>query len=365
MAEQVMSRKQIVMLGTRFDTMGGISSVVNVYREYGLFDRFPISYLATHRDGNAWQKVAILLQSYAIYFWWLLRGQVALVHAHTSSRASFWRKCLFLWPAILLGLPVILHLHGSEFAIFHDKECGPIRKALIRALFNRCTRVIVLSAAWREWVQGMCTNSQVIAIYNPVILTKPTPWQDRIPGTILSLGRLGRRKGSYDLVSALAAFIKVPNETQLILGGDGELDQVMRHATQLGVGDSVRLLGWVKGSDKQHALDTAMIYILPSYNEGLPMSVLEAMARGLPIVSTPIGGIPEAITDGEEGFLVEPGDIGAITNSLRILLNDAALAQQMGNKARKKVETTFSAQAIVPKLEHVYESLGVAPLIGH
>jgi glycosyltransferase involved in cell wall biosynthesis len=356
-----MTRKRIVMLGTRFDTMGGISAVVDVYRKYGLFDRFPVSYLATHRDGSAWDKLTTLLKALLVYCRWIFRGEVALVHAHTSSRASFWRKSLFLWPAILLGRPVILHLHGSEFAIFHDNECGPIRRAMIRKLFDKCARVIVLSAAWKEWVQGMCSNNQVIAIYNPVLLNDHVRWQDRVPGTILSLGRLGRRKGSYDLVAAMVQLKEAGRRIQLQLGGDGELENVLSHAKQLGVNDCVALLGWVKGADKQHVLNSAMVYTLPSYNEGLPMSVLEAMANGLPVVSTPIGGIPEAISDGVEGFLVQPGDVAGLARALLTLTADTALAERMGNAAREKVERTFSAQAVIPLVEAIYESLGCPP----
>jgi glycosyltransferase involved in cell wall biosynthesis len=354
-----MKNGRIVMLGTRFDTMGGISAVVDVYRRYGLFDRFPVSYLATHCDGTAWRKLATFLKAIVVFCGWLIRGEVALVHAHTSSRASFWRKSLFLWPAILLRRPVILHLHSGRFALFYDEECGPIKKALIRALFNRCARVIVLSETWQKWVQGMCNNKQVIAIYNPVTLPKPEPWAGRLPGVVLCLGRLGRPKGSYDLVTALSALPSVLNPVELQLGGDGELDQVKAYARQLGVGESVKLLGWVVGPDKKKAFDAASVYALPSYNEGLPMSVLEAMANGLPVITTPVGGIPEAVTNGIEGFLVEPGDVAGLASALQSLLRNTELAERMGNAARKKVETTFSAQAVVPQLERVYESLGV------
>src|SRR4030065_982024 len=110
-------KKSILMLGTRFDTMGGIASVVNVYRTAGFFDKLPIIYIPTHCDGGALAKLKILLVAYVHFLGLLLVGRVGLLHVHTSSRASFWRKSLFFFPAFLLGIPTILHLHGSEFTI--------------------------------------------------------------------------------------------------------------------------------------------------------------------------------------------------------------------------------------------------------
>ena len=130
-------------------------------------------------------------------------------------------------------------------------------------------------------------------------------------------------------------------------------------AEELGIADHVELLGWVRGEDKERLLATAVLYVLPSYNEGLPVSVLEAMAAGLPILTTPVGGIPEAVTDGVEGFLVEPGDVRTLADRLERLLADADLARRMGVAARHKVEAAFSANAVVPQLEAMYAAMGL------
>ncbi len=351
--------KNIVMLGTGFNTMGGISSVVNVYRRAGLFDRFPIVYLPTHCDGGAVAKLKIMMFTLLRYWGLLLGGRVGLLHVHVSSRASFWRKCFFLLPTFALGIPSILHLHGSEFAIFYERECGPWRQRMVRYVFDKASRVVVLSAAWKAWMQGMCSNPRVEAIYNPVMVPEVVAaGEGRTAGTVLFLGRLGKRKGSYDLLDAAARVAAAHPELRLLLGGDGELDQIRERSIELGIGDRVELLGWVRGGDKDRHLASAMIYTLPSYNEGLPMSVLEAMAAGLPILSTPIGGIPEAVTDGVEGFLVEAGDVAALADRLDRLLSEPGLAPRMGAAARLKVERGFSAQAVLPQVERLYAELG-------
>jgi glycosyltransferase involved in cell wall biosynthesis len=357
------NNKRIVMLGTRYDTMGGISAVVNVYRAAGLFERFSIQYLTTHCDGSAASKIRILLRALATFFSLLIMGRIGLMHVHMSSRASFWRKCLFVLPAFALRVPTIIHLHGSEFAVFYEKECNSLSKRFVRFVFNSASRIVVLSSAWQEWVSGMCTNPKVEAVYNPVLVPEqPSPWSARSNGEVLFLGRLGKRKGSYDLVDAAAQLHASNDQFRLLMGGDGDVKEISARATSLGMGDNVKLLGWVRGLDKEQYLSSARIYVLPSYHEGLPMSVLEAMAAGLPVISTPIGGIPEAVSDGVEGFLVPPGDIEMLADRLERLLNDDELAKRMGAAARDKVVTTFSADAVLPRVEQIYNELGFNPI---
>jgi len=355
-------RKRILMLGTRYDTMGGISAVVNVYRAAGLFERFRIQYLTTHCDGNALNKLVIFGRAVATFMSLLLTGRIGLMHVHMSSRASFWRKCVFMLPAFVFRIPTIIHLHGSEFVVFYEQECGGLAKRFVRFVFNTASHIVVLSSAWQEWVQGICSNPNVEAVYNPVLVPEqPTQWSSRSDADVLFLGRLGKRKGSYDLVEAAARLRAANNEFRLLMGGDGELENISARAESLGMANSVKLLGWVRGNDKEQYLSSARIYVLPSYHEGLPMSVLEAMAAGLPVVSTTIGGIPEAVADGVEGFLVQPGDVSMLADRLKRLLDDDELASRMGAAARNKVITTFSTTAVLPRVERIYKDLGFDP----
>ncbi len=350
----------IVMLGTRFDTMGGISSVVNAYRDAGLFERQRIRYVATHGDGPAARK--LLLAAYAMVqvLGMLLAGKMDLAHVHISSRASFWRKLVITLPIILAGKPVVLHLHGSEFHIFHDEESSSRAKKLICWFFERAARVIVLSQTWHDWVASRFPKARAVLVHNPVRMPEPTVFELREPTTVLFLGRIGKRKGAYDLLPAIAKLSVEFPDMRLIMGGDGELDEARRMAESLGLASHLELPGWVTGAEKQALLSKASIYVLPSYHEGLPMSVLEAMAAGLPVISTRVGGIPEAVRDGVDGFLVDAGDVTALTDRLRALLSDADLRRRMGDAARERVRMHFSTEVIVPRIETIYaELLGI------
>jgi glycosyltransferase involved in cell wall biosynthesis len=356
-------KKAIFMIGTRFDTKGGISSVVNVYRAAGLFDRLPVQYISTHCDGNAWRKILLMTYAFLQFFNALFRKKVGLLHIHLSSRASFWRKLLFFVPAFLTGVPIILHLHGSEFSVFYENECGPLKKRLVRFVFNNAAKILVLSSVWNRWVCSISENQNVITLFNPVVTPKPGKGVfQRDNALVLFLGRLGQRKGTYDLIAACAQVVSdVPN-FKLLLAGDGDSVGVKTRAFASGVDKNVEILGWIRGAEKERLLATAGVYVLPSYHEGLPMSILEAMAVGLPILSTNIGGIPEAVTDGVEGFLIEPGDVQGLAARLARLITDKQLAAEMGLAARRKALSTFSTDVVLPKLEKIYAEFGFVPV---
>jgi glycosyltransferase involved in cell wall biosynthesis len=354
------AKKKIIMLGTGLDTMGGISAVVNVYRAAGLFARFPILHIATHCDGGSVKKLKTVLLALLRFVPLLLTGQVALVHIHVASRASFWRKSVFFLVAFLFRVPTILHLHGGGFQVFFEQECGTLGQRFVRYIYNKSSRVVVLSGKWKTWVQSISVNPHVVAIYNPVQMPATAfAWDDRRAGEVLFLGKMGKLKGSYDLLDAVATVRTLQPDLHLMLGGDGEQERVQQRANELGIAAQVQLLGWIQGADKERVLAQSMLYVLPSYHEGLPMSILEAMAAGMPILSTVVGGIPEAVTDGVEGFLIEAGDVAALADRMQRILADPLLARRMGEAARRKVETTFSSQAVLPHIERLYMDLGV------
>ncbi|HXA47410.1 MAG TPA: glycosyltransferase, partial [Burkholderiaceae bacterium] len=197
------------MIGTSPQTKGGIASVVMVYRAAGLFERFPIDYLTTHCDGGKLKKMRTMLDAYVRFLYLLMLGRVGLIHVHTASRASFWRKSFFFLLAFAFRVPAILHLHGAEFEAFYGNECGGIRRSLIRFIFDRVSRVVVLSGAWQSWVRMITVNPHIVVIFNPVLLPVAiTPWDARQRGDVLFLGRLGKRKGTYDLLDAAAKTVR-------------------------------------------------------------------------------------------------------------------------------------------------------------
>jgi glycosyltransferase involved in cell wall biosynthesis len=356
--------KSIVMLGTSYETMGGVSSVVNTYRRAGLFDRWPIIYLTTHRDGNGFTKVMSAITSFTSFLWLLAIGKIGCIHAHTASRASFWRKSIFIIIARIAKIPVIFHLHGAEFDTFYYRECNNILKKYIRYVLKNSSTIIVLSSQWKKIITEITGMHNIKVIFNPVDTASCCSQADsaRDPLTLLFLGRLGERKGIYDLIKVTADLHKQYPEIRLLCGGDGHIDQVMAYAKDLGIKDCVEVLGWVQGEEKKRLLLTSTIFILPSYAEGLPMSILEAMAYGMPVISTSVGGIPDAINHEVDGIMVQPGDTEELRKSIEKLLKNPVMRHRIGSAARNKVNKIFNANKILPELEKIYTEIGICPI---
>ncbi len=353
------------MIGPSLNAKGGITTVVNGYIDAGLFDKWGIIYLNTHTEGSIVSKALVVISAMTKLLILLLKNDVALLHVHSAQTVSFWRKSIFMIVALLTKCPFIFHLHGSEFMQFYNKRCGRLAKWMVRFILKKSSRVIALSSQWKDNLLSIENTANVVCIYNSVLV--PTVHsalrRHKRKNTLLFLGRLGERKGIYDLLEAVSQ-IKI-NFPDVILkcGGDGEIDKVAKRAEELGISKNIEILGWIRGKNKQKMLDEAAIYVLPSYNEGLPMGILEAMAEGLPVVSSTVGGIPDAIASGSDGILIEAGDIDAIVDSIERLLTDSELRINMGKAARQKIIDEFSANKILPEIENLYRELKAVPII--
>ncbi len=350
-------KRRIVMLGTSVDACGGIASVINVYKEHGLFDRQNVTCMATHCNGSATGKLGLFIRSWFTYVGLLLMRRVSLTHVHTAAGTSFWRKSLYLLPTFLFGVPTILHLHSGRFPEFFDKQCNAPMKWLFRFIASRVTCVITVSDALRGWASGAINNINIVTAYNPIDVPVAPSFHRRTGSRILFLGKLGQGKGTYDLLDAVKLLVDRHPGLMLTLAGDGELERTRHEIALRGLAQHVDVLGWVSGDAKLALLCQAGIYVLPSYAEGLPMSVLEAMACGLAVVATQVGGIPEAVTDGKEGILVPAGDVAALAKALGALLADEGARHTMGLAGREKVEAVFSSDVLVATIEGIYARL--------
>jgi glycosyltransferase involved in cell wall biosynthesis len=333
---------------------GGMRSVVEAYERDGLFKSWRFQSLWTHKDGSAIARVAIALKAYLILLWLLATGSVSFMHVHVAMRGSFWRKSLFAATARRFDVPSIFHLHGSEMKTFYD-SLSTSRRLNVKRSLERAAAVVVLSESWREFVAEIAPQSRIHVINNYVTLPHETSSaSDSKEFKVLFLGVLGHRKGIYDLLECWPAVVEKVPGARLLVGGNGEIDAAKDRAASLGVVGSVDFLGWIDGEQKVELLKSADAFVLPSYNEGLPMSVLEAMSWAKPVVTTRVGGIPELITDAKDGLLINAGDQDSLARTLISLGLDSTLRQRLGNAGRARVESNFSDVAILPRLEAVY-----------
>lgn len=349
------------MLGPSLDAMGGMASVAATYRAAGLFDTWPIIYIDTYRDDGT-SKILVLLRALIRMLGLFIRGQVQCIHIHVATRTSFLRKSIFMLLALAFRVPYAFHIHGADFDVFVEKISGPLTREYARFLLTHSTVVIALSPHWSRWVSRFAPGTNVRSIPNPVELPAETPpsQHDR-PDHVLFLGQIGQRKGILDLVTAMARVARMFPNAHLYCGGDGDTNLVRDRAAALGISDRVTTLGWVRGTTKSQLLAEAAVFALPSYHEGLPVAILEAMANGATVISTCVGGIPDAIEHGHDGLLIDPGDIDALAMALERLLSNRSLREDLATRARAKVETLYAADHVISQIGAAYQALGCQP----
>ena len=339
----------IAMLGVAPETRGSIAAVVESYRANGLFKRWPIQYIATSGDGTLAQKTLLLAKAARDFGAALAQHRRMIVHVHAASGAGFWREAAFMGAALAAGCPLVMHLHGNGF----DPS--------IRWFLERAALVCVPCEASRTWVKSVARNVDTVLAPPPVAVAVPE--LPSKPNLVLFLGRLEAKKGIYDLLDAVAGIRAAVPDVRLVCAGDGDRIGVARYAERLGIADAVKFTGWVGPSGKRALLEHAAAFALPSYDEALPVSLLEAMSAGVPVVASPTGGVGEVVADGVSGFLVAPGDKIGLERALRRLLIDRELAARMGKAARETAKARFAPDKAIAVLENLYESLGVNALV--
>jgi glycosyltransferase involved in cell wall biosynthesis len=335
--------QQVWMLGTAPTGQGGIASVLREYAAAGWFDGGAVRLLVTHHDRSRWGRVGPALSVLVRLVWALAQGRVL--------------------PAFLLRVPVLAHLHGSDFEPFYA-EGGAVRRACLRFMLRRSFRVLALSTQWCEWVRSVEPQARVQLMFNSLqgLSAEAAALEPAERPTALFLGRISERKGTFTLLQAFARVATRLPGARLLVGGDGEVERFKAECQRLGLSECVDVLGWIDGAQKQALLRDAWLLVLPSHREGLPMAILEALAQGRPVISCPVGGIPEAVVAGATGLLVPPGNVLALAEALEQLLSDRPLARQLGAAALAHFQARFSHRANLPQLLALYREAGASRL---
>lgn len=346
---------RILMVVPEAAVKGGIASVVNGYREYDFGKRFEIRYVESYCDGGKRKKLFKALKGYVAFgkSIWLKRPDV--VHIHSSFGPSFYRKIPFIYMAAVRRIPVINHIHGAEFDKFYlQAKAG--KKKLIKKVYNRCSMLIALSDEWKDRLAEIVPENKIKILKNYCVIPKQVTEKKR--NQILFLGEIGERKGCFDIpVILLKAGLK-KNGAEFVFAGEGkekDIAKIRGMLEEYGMSEQVYFSGWVRGEEKDRLLQESRIFLFPSYYEGMPMSVLEAMAYGLAVITCSVGGIPTLIEHEMNGYLCHPGDTDEMAKILAFLLEHPEEAEQVGKKSREKIIAEYSRESHVCRLMELYE----------
>lgn len=333
---------------------GGIASVVNGYRGSKLEKQYRITYIESYRDGSKWQKFVKAVQGYAAFRRLLREDRPDLVHIHSSFGPSFYRKLPFILWSSSRGIPVVNHIHGSALDVFYEKASRR-KQRLVRRIYGKCARLVVLAPEWKQRLSGIVPEDRIDILENYCPIPDEPYDRGRKKRQILYLGKLWKEKGCFDVPPILERVRKSCPDCRLVMAGDGERERVERALIERGIEGAVSFPGWVRGEEKETLLRESSIFLFPSYHEGMPMAVLEAMAYGMGIVATGVGGIPRLIRDGQDGCLAAPGDVEAMAAAVERLLTEEAYCQKLGRSARERAAADYSLERHLTKLTEIYE----------
>ena len=343
--------KEILTIGCSFSPpKGGIAFVLDVYKRK-VYSNF--RFVANSSTGSLLMKIWILLRSY-IKCEWLEHTDkdIRIVHIHTASYNSFKRSTLYIKQAKRNGKKVVLHIHGGGFKEYRNSCTSFVDKHL-----SMCDAIVALSDSWKDYFANELGYKNVYVVNNIIDypLVMETAKDNKFH--LLFLGLISEAKGIFDLLEVLKEKQDEWRERVVLhVGGNGKVSEFRQMVANYGIEDMVVYEGWVSGKKKAYLLSLSDAFILPSYTEGMPISILEAMSYGLPILSTPVGGIPELIKNGENGILFKPGELVGITNSINTFINDYDLGSKMGELA-KECSKRFIPESISTQLEYMYNSI--------
>lgn len=283
-----------------------------------------------------------------------------VIHLNLAAHGSTARKLLLMWIARACHVPTLLHIHASKFIPFCE-SLGPRARKLLIISLSRTSSIVVIGEYWKRYLVDVLgvPAELVTVIYNAVPLpaSAAAPRTGHLRCRIVALGLLGPRKGTPELLNALAAPAMRELAWEAVIAGNGEVNASRARAVALGLTDRVEVPGWVDAASVARLLATTDIFVLPSHNEGLPVAILEAMGAGLPVVTTPVGAIPELVIPEQTGVLVPPGDSSALAEALARLVKNPELRIELGRMARERISRHFRIEVTAERFVNIYRTL--------
>uniref|UniRef100_UPI00307A4FF6 glycosyltransferase family 4 protein n=1 Tax=Phocaeicola coprophilus TaxID=387090 RepID=UPI00307A4FF6 len=359
MSRYIISRAlsdKVLMIGVYYkhNAPGGMAAVVQYYSQYIELLHYIPSWKLTNILGRAWYAISaftkIVIES-------LFNRKIKILHIHFAADGSFWRMEKFLKAGKFFGKKVVLHCHSSRFKDYYNESSIDKKRWIVQTLL-KADVLIVLSESWKSWFKSIGVSEEKITVLHNITSYPIQRQHLKIKDGklhLLFLGEIGKRKGVFDVLRALAKNRSFyDGKIELRIGGNRNEKLLLDTIHNNKLENIVKFEGWVYGEKKINLFNWADVFILPSFNEGLPISILEAMSYGMPIISSPVGGIPEIVKG--NGTLVTPGVDIEINKGIRKYIDYPFLIKEEGKISLQIVET-YLPEYVMNCLKQIYERL--------
>jgi glycosyltransferase involved in cell wall biosynthesis len=344
----------------------------NLQDDYGIhvFPRIP----KQNFPGRAQWKLGrnlFRIRRFLNFFHVARKGPYRIMHMQSADTTEFLGSTIFMVLANLAGLKVILHIQGCDWERFYPKT------SLLRKLYTRVglwipDRTIVLYGVWVDEILKMYPKADVRIIKNLLHDQQP-PAPEEVQSlrkqlqlseddfVVVSVGSVGWRKGTFEILKAAPQIIAQEDSVKFVLvGGEsqpGEMARLRQIVAKEGLEKWVNLTGEVPRDQIPQYLALGDVYLLPSFIEGMPVAIIEAMRSGLPVISTRVQGIPDMMVNLESGILIDPGSPDQIAKSVLLLKRDEAFRRKIAAASRKTFEDVFEFSKGIEQIRQVYKEL--------
>ena len=345
-------------VGTK-NSGGGISVIARDWAHSFKNDKtYSVQFVVTRGNFSYLLSPIFLFKSFLEIIILKFKKKADLVHIHVSQKGSAYRKILLCKLLNILDIPYIFHVHGSNFHNFFKKSPKWIRGLMLES-FKNAKSTIVLGKIWENFVSSKMhipkKNIYVLNNTAKIVTSKKRNKKNELV-KIIFLGKLSLRKGTYDLIYALNK-IKNNKKWNSTIVGDGDIEEIKALIKKLNISDRVKVTGWLSREDSQGLLIKSEILVLPSYAENMPLSVIEGMAFGLSIITTPVGATPEIINNNKTGIMIKPGNVVDLSKKLQKLINSKKLQRKLGKNAKKYYLQKLSYNVYQKKLKNLWKGL--------
>lgn len=347
-------KKKVLMLGSVLSVKGGMTAVVNNFLNWN-FENCEITYFPTHYNKGNILNIILFFLNLPVICLKMLKSDC--VHMHMSERGSCIRKYICFKFAYKMKKKIIIHMHGAEFKEYYS-GCGEKVQNKILNMLLKADYVITLGDNWKNYVLTLSSDINTIILKNTVPKSDVIVERNNECFNILFLGIIDKRKGIYDLIEAVKQITKNDFEKSLnfIIAGTGnDEEEIKKIINDLGINNYFEFTGWISAEQKKEVLSKSHLLVLPSYNEGLPVSIVEAMSYGMPIISTNVGSINEAVFNRINGYLLEPGDVEGLSQAIKEIVENTQLWEQFSNNSLEIFNRDFDNENYFKKIRKLYE----------
>ncbi len=342
--------KKILTIGPDPHSRGGMCSVVAAYSRMFV----PFRLVITYKDNKSKAgKVLLFIKAIFQTLYYCLFKDIKVLHIHSSNYTDFYRNTILLCIGKIFRKKVLLHIHGGKFDMFYHTY-----PRYVTVVCRLADTLVTVSSAFVKMLKDYDLNKRVYCLPNSIEF--PDCFRDGQPHERLRLvfvGGINQRKGIYDVLECLQKYEReLQDKVELHIGGVSYEEEYRKILNGHDFSPMVVQHGWLNKEGKEQLFCSSDVFIHPSHVESFGLSILEAMAYGLPVITTLVGGIPDFFEDRKSGVAVTPGNIDEIYEAILYFLNHPSDISQMGKYGRQ-VARQFSSQQVEERLDCIYKEL--------